>query len=247
MKLGKQLKKIRKQNGLTQEELAERIYSSYQSVSNWERDKSSPNIETLIIIAKEFNISIDDLLALDKSNSQYDDIIIEAFLKILKDDKEPTLKTLVEYSSLNNNQVHSKFNNDKDLIYFIFHEVDNQIKKEIYAKRNDNSNEDIIEFFMDAVVDSVYKRRELLHFLYTKESIKGIWTQYLKKEYLRLLTPFFAGYEDNTIAIDITVNIGIDLISVWLSNNKIDSPDILRQKAMTLFNTNIKDIYKKKI
>ncbi|WP_105956739.1 helix-turn-helix domain-containing protein [Apilactobacillus quenuiae] len=247
MKLGKQLKKIRQQNGLTQEELAERIYSSYQSVSNWERDKSSPNIETLIIIAKEFNISIDDILALDKDNNQYDDIIIDAFLKILKDGKEPTLKYIVEYSSLTTSQVHSKFDKDKDLIYFIFKTVDEKIKKEIYEQRRVNKEEDIIEFFMYIIVDVLYKRKDLLHFLYTKENISGIWTQYLKKEYLRLFTPFFAGYEQNTIAIEITINIGVDLISVWLSNNKIDSPDILRQKAKTLFNTNIKDIYKKNI
>lgn len=56
---------IRKDNNLSQEEFAEILGVTRQSVSNWERNTCYPDIETLIIISNKFNISLDDLLKND--------------------------------------------------------------------------------------------------------------------------------------------------------------------------------------
>ena len=56
------LKKIREEHGLTQEQMAERILVTRQAVSRWEMGETQPNTETLKILSKEFNVSINTLL-----------------------------------------------------------------------------------------------------------------------------------------------------------------------------------------
>ena len=54
---------LRKKNGLSQEELAERIGVSRQAISKWERAESSPDTDNLIALAKVYDISIDEMLS----------------------------------------------------------------------------------------------------------------------------------------------------------------------------------------
>ena len=56
------LKKIREENNLTQEEFAERVLVTRQAVSRWETGETQPNTETLKILSREFNVSINTLL-----------------------------------------------------------------------------------------------------------------------------------------------------------------------------------------
>lgn len=60
------LQELRKQRGLTQEELAEHLYVSRTAVSKWESGRGYPNIESLKAIGKFFSVSIDDLLSSDQ-------------------------------------------------------------------------------------------------------------------------------------------------------------------------------------
>ena len=62
MELGKQIKKYRKENNLSQEELADRVYVSRQTISNWENDKSYPDVNSLVLISEVFQISLDNLI-----------------------------------------------------------------------------------------------------------------------------------------------------------------------------------------
>ena len=62
MELGKQIRKYRQEAQLSQEELAERIYVSRQTVSNWENDKSYPDVNSLVILSETFHISLDKLI-----------------------------------------------------------------------------------------------------------------------------------------------------------------------------------------
>lgn len=65
MKLGKNIIDIRKQNNLTQDDLANKYFVTRQTISNWENSKSYPDLETLIKISDDFNISLDILLKED--------------------------------------------------------------------------------------------------------------------------------------------------------------------------------------
>lgn len=62
MKLGKTILELRKQSGMTQEELANRLGVTAQAVSKWENDISCPDISLLPELAKLFSITIDELL-----------------------------------------------------------------------------------------------------------------------------------------------------------------------------------------
>ena len=53
MELGKQIKKHRQEVQLSQEELAERVYVSRQTISNWENDKSYPDVNSLVLLSYE--------------------------------------------------------------------------------------------------------------------------------------------------------------------------------------------------
>ena len=62
MELGKQIKMYRLENKLSQEELANRIYVSRQTISNWENDKSYPDINSLVLLSEVFKVSLDKLI-----------------------------------------------------------------------------------------------------------------------------------------------------------------------------------------
>ena len=66
MEIGKKLKNARVQSGMTQENVAEKINVSRQTVSNWENEKSYPDIISVIELSNLYSISLDDLLKGDE-------------------------------------------------------------------------------------------------------------------------------------------------------------------------------------
>ena len=77
MELGKKLKEARMNSGLTQEQAAEKLMVTRQTISNWENEKSLPDIISVINMSDLYHISLDDLL---KGNK-------EMIAKIEKDSK----------------------------------------------------------------------------------------------------------------------------------------------------------------
>ena len=64
MDVGKRIKELRKDKGLTQTQLAKQISSTQDTISLWELGKSYPDIINLIKLAKFFSVSTDYLLGL---------------------------------------------------------------------------------------------------------------------------------------------------------------------------------------
>ena len=62
MELGKQIRMYRLENKLSQEELADRIYVSRQTISNWENDKNYPDINSLVLLSEVFKVSLDKII-----------------------------------------------------------------------------------------------------------------------------------------------------------------------------------------
>lgn len=69
MELNEKLQELRKNKGLTQEELAAALYASRTAVSKWESGRGLPSIDSLKQISAFFDVSIDDLLSADKALS----------------------------------------------------------------------------------------------------------------------------------------------------------------------------------
>ena len=66
MEFNEKLQQLRKQNNMTQEQLAIKLYVSRTAVSKWESGKGWPNIESLKCISRVFSVSIDELLSSDE-------------------------------------------------------------------------------------------------------------------------------------------------------------------------------------
>lgn len=96
MEIGKKIVDVRKDNNLTQEEFAEKYSVSRQTVSSWENGKSYPDLDILVKISNDFNISLDKLLKEDKK-------IIENLSKFQVDNKKyrKILKILIIFFCIN--------------------------------------------------------------------------------------------------------------------------------------------------
>ncbi len=87
MEISTQIKKYRNHMNLSQEELAEKVYVSRQSISNWETGKNYPDIHSLLLLSSLFNISLDQLIKGD--------------VQIMKEEiKESEIKKLNHYSTI---------------------------------------------------------------------------------------------------------------------------------------------------
>ncbi|MBR5645391.1 MAG: helix-turn-helix domain-containing protein [Treponema sp.] len=78
MNFAEKLKELRKQKGISQEQLAEKIYVSRQAITKWESGNGIPDIENLIAISSLFNESLDSLLSEEKSLISKHDFLYES-------------------------------------------------------------------------------------------------------------------------------------------------------------------------
>ena len=62
MELGSHIKAKRAELGISQDELAGRIYVSRQTVSSWENDKTYPDVQSLLLLSQVFGTTIDELV-----------------------------------------------------------------------------------------------------------------------------------------------------------------------------------------
>lgn len=66
MEIGKKLREARQCSGLTQEQVAQSLYVSRQTISNWENEKSYPDIVSVVKLSDLYSISLDELLKGDE-------------------------------------------------------------------------------------------------------------------------------------------------------------------------------------
>ena len=101
MEIEKKLKEARTNAGLTQEQVAEKIMVSRQTISNWENGKSLPDIVSILNLSDLYQISLDELLKGDTKMKEK----IEKDVKVAKDNKRLILTTaILFYHFLKQNQ-----------------------------------------------------------------------------------------------------------------------------------------------
>lgn len=84
MEIGKQIKKFRTEMALSQEDLAEKIFVSRQTISNWENDKNYPDIKSLVLMSSLFSVSLDILIKGDLEEMK-EEIKTEEMNKFMRD------------------------------------------------------------------------------------------------------------------------------------------------------------------
>lgn len=83
MEIGEQLKRARNQAELTQEQVSDEIHVSRQTISNWENQKSYPDIASVILLSDLYGLSLDALLKGDDRMVQH----LEASTDIVRSNK----------------------------------------------------------------------------------------------------------------------------------------------------------------
>ena len=86
MEIGKKLKNARIEAGLTQEKAAEKIDVSSQTISNWENEKSYPDIISVIALSDLYSVSLDELLKGDLKMAEH----LEESTNVVKSNKKLT-------------------------------------------------------------------------------------------------------------------------------------------------------------
>lgn len=86
MEIGKKLKNARIEAGLTQEKDAEKIDVSRQTISNWENEKSYPDIISVIALSDLYSVSLDELLKGDQKMAEH----LEESTNVVKSNKKLT-------------------------------------------------------------------------------------------------------------------------------------------------------------
>lgn len=89
-----QIKHYRKQAGLSQEKMAEKIGVSRQAITKWENGTGTPDISNLMAIANLFQISIDELLQMGKQRVKN----LNIFMKVVRNTISMEKKTLISNS-----------------------------------------------------------------------------------------------------------------------------------------------------
>ncbi len=62
MEVGQRIRERRTQAGMSQDELAERVYVSRQTISSWENDKTYPDVQSLLLLSEIFDATVDSLI-----------------------------------------------------------------------------------------------------------------------------------------------------------------------------------------
>lgn len=163
MEIKEKILNIRNEFNLTQEELAEKLYVSRQTVSNWENGKCYPDMETLILISNKFNINLDSLIKEDKK-------MIKKIDKIVKKSRHKYLNIILIILTTTILLISFYFGYK----LFLLNHYNNDYNNEIYIKyyenleqltitRNDkvaNSNYYDMNFYIDDVTirqDYIYE------------------------------------------------------------------------------------------
>ena len=89
MELGSQIKRHRTDRGLSQDDLAAKIYVSRQTVSSWENDKTYPDVQSLLLLSQLFEVSIDalvrgDVVAMQQAIAEDSRILLAGLLLALE-------------------------------------------------------------------------------------------------------------------------------------------------------------------
>lgn len=123
MNLGEKLFKLRKERGMSQENLAEQIGTTRQAISKWENNQGFPEVEKLLRIANVFEVSVDYLLKDDKTDGCSDEkgyyVSKELATGYIANEKKVSMLIGLGFMFLSSTGIpYTMFSDDKAMAYF---------------------------------------------------------------------------------------------------------------------------------
>ena len=129
------IRELRTKKGLSQDELAEKVYVTRQAVSRWEKGETTPNTETLKLLSKLFDVSINTLLGSPRemvchccgmslndstTSKEIDGVFNEEYCKWCYNDGEFTLDFWKKYSELGGEVAFEEFKKEASNYDYLF-------------------------------------------------------------------------------------------------------------------------------
>ncbi|TMT01749.1 helix-turn-helix transcriptional regulator [Apilactobacillus kunkeei] len=129
--IGINIKNIRKNNNLTQEEMSEEIYCSVQALSKFERGLSIPDVNILKTISEKFNVDLNKIIY-DENSFDIEEEIFNLCIKMLSNNEIPSIEKISYKTTVSIKRIKRLFKNDNNnLILFIIKSIDVSIKEEL--------------------------------------------------------------------------------------------------------------------
>lgn len=157
MNIGNKIKELRHKSGITQEQLAQRLGISPQSISKWETNLTMPDITLLPLLSKEFGITIDDLF----------DLSIDVKLKRIENkldiEEVLTREDFYEYEQLLKEQL-NKYSDKTKILSLLSH---------LYHHRMESDSKLVSKYAREAIMISPHKKD--CQWLLTKADGAVIW------------------------------------------------------------------------
>lgn len=179
MDYGEKLFELRKQLNLSQEEIAHELGVSRQSISLWETNQASPSMDNLILIAKLFHVSLDEIVGIKeitKHNKQMEESIYE--IKYIED-KKTIYRRDYQYISSHKDLIKARLS----FLFLFFATVAliNAINVEIKLARLL-----IIMADISIIVGLAIYPLSIMIFMHKQAKLKRIFTMQFTKQYMNL-------------------------------------------------------------
>ncbi|MCL0312150.1 helix-turn-helix domain-containing protein [Apilactobacillus sp. TMW 2.2459] len=211
MTIGSNIRNIRRNHKLTQEQFAEEIYCSAQSVSKWERDLITPNLDVIKTISSKFNVSMSYVL-LNDNEINFEKTVLDTSILLLKENIIPSIEIIAKRTALSEHSLHTFFKNDNDLIVFIIKKFDVNMKKKLILNIDNNN---VIYTFIDKCLPIIRMNKDILQPMYSDTNTSAIIIQYLKNTYSNLLKHHLNIHDE--LKVKIIVSNCIEIINAALT------------------------------
>lgn len=240
MNIGYSIKRIRQLNSITQNQLANELYYSCQTISNWERNLSTPPIQVLTYLSNNYNVPLADLIDNKSNHNEYDIInkVYEVTIKCFKQNIKINLRNISYYTNINENHLKNYFHDDEQLLLFFIDKYENVIFQDILKLVK--SYNSYIDFIMDHVIYILYKNRDIITLFYSNEYIESFWKNYLiDKYYYTIINHFEFSTKEN---VKIFIIVFVNLLQNWFNKKQIMSVEKFKSYLLKMFNTKINQL-----
>lgn len=240
MNLDVKIKYIRQLHNLTQSQMADKLFVSFQLISKWERGSSEPNIEMILLMIRTFNLPLNFFLDNDASPDikSEKDKLIDAFIQIMKRSFEepPTINELSAISDISVYKINKYFGSLQDIMYEIMNKVDQKIEIKIQSKIKDTN---IVDVFINDMAPMLYKNRQILNLMYSRPYIKDLWISFIRVKYTSIISDVVSTKNLSSLNINILIEVLIIFISTWMTQSIPESLTDFQKKATLLLNSPI--------
>lgn len=227
---------MRKVNRLTQRELAEDLFVSYQLVSKWERGISEPSAEMMFTIIAKYNLSVDYFFATTKKSkvAVEKDCILDAFEQSMVDSvsQSPSFAKIAQIANISQVELEQHFATFDDLVYAFINRMDKNIVG--VFEQEISKNKSLKNIFIYGLAPVLYEKHLVLNLVYTRPYINSIWVKFITNRYKRIILEKFEIRKTDSLTLEYFVATVTAMVAVWMSQENPESLQKFQRRIQRL-------------